>query len=165
MLENTPRSPKTFSPRERRRRIFALAIALVPPIGSLAFNLGVRLPVWGCPLLRYVGVPCPAWGLTRSLTATLRGDINQALSYHLFGPLVLAGFAIAALHFTLELIRNQRLNYFYVRGAKNPQFQIFCFLILLGYHAARLQKMWEWGELYRSFINSPLGNLIMIKTP
>jgi hypothetical protein len=165
MVGKIRRSSQLTSPQQQQQRIFALAIALIPIIGSAVFNLGIRIPFLGCPLMRYVGIPCPGWGLTRSLMAIVRGDINQAISYHLFGPLVLAGFVIAALHLSLELILNKQLNYFYVQWLKNPKFQIFCFLILQGYHGVRLQKLWQLGELYPSFVNSPLGQFILSLIP
>ncbi|MFY7805728.1 MAG: DUF2752 domain-containing protein [Limnoraphis robusta] len=165
MVGKIRRSSQLTSPQQQQQRIFALAIALIPIIGSAVFNLGIRIPFLGCPLMRYVGIPCPGWGLTRSLMAIVRGDINQAISYHLFGPLVLAGFVIAALHLSLELILNKQLNYFYVQWLKNPKLQIFCFLILQGYHGVRLQKLWQLGELYPSFVNSPLGQFILSLIP
>ncbi len=165
MLGKIRRSSQLTSSQQRQQKIFALAIALIPLIGSVGFNLGIHIPFLGCPLIRSIGIPCPAWGLTRSLMAVVRGDINQAISYHLFGPLVLASFVIAALHLSLELILNKQLNYFYVQWLKNPKFQIFCFLILQGYHGVRLQKLWQLGELYSSFMNSPLGQFILSFIP
>ncbi|MEL7037804.1 MAG: DUF2752 domain-containing protein [Cyanobacteria bacterium J06592_8] len=152
---------ESLSPQQRQARILGLAIAVIPLVGSVIFNLGVHLQFLGCPLMRYIGIPCPAWGLTRSLMAVMRGDINQAIAYHLFGPLILAGFLIATLHLSLELIQNQKLNYFYIHWVVKPKFQIFGFLVLLGYHSVRLQKMWQIGELYPSFIHSPFGHLIL----
>ncbi|MDY7020607.1 MAG: DUF2752 domain-containing protein [Cyanobacteriota bacterium] len=152
---------ESLSPQQRQTRIFGLAIALIPLVGSVIFNLGVHFPFLKCPLMRYVGVPCPAWGLTRSLMAVIRGDLNQAITYHLFGPLILAGFIVVALHLSLELIQNQKLNYFYVRWFQKPKFQIFGFLVFLGYHGVRLQKMWQIGELYPSFVDSPFGHFIL----
>lgn len=150
-----------LSPQQRQTRILGVAIALIPVVGSVIFNLGVHLRFLRCPLMQYVGVPCPAWGLTRSLMAVMRGDLNQAIAYHLFGPLTLASFIVAALHLSLELIQNQKLNYFYIRWVLKPKFQIFAFLVLLGYHGVRLQKMWQMGEIYPSFVNSPLGYFIL----
>ncbi len=32
-------------------------------------NFGLKIPLPGCPLLHYLGIPCPGWGLTRSFQA------------------------------------------------------------------------------------------------
>lgn len=162
MTDNIWRShPHSLTGEQREKRIFGLAIAIVPILVGTALNLGIHIPLWGCPLVRYAGIPCPGWGLTRSVVAAMRGDWHQAIAYHLFGPLILIGFIIAALHLSLELIRDRKLNCFYIRWVTNPKIQIFSFLILLGYHAVRLQKLWQVGELYPSFLHSPLGRLLL----
>ncbi|MGC9527619.1 MAG: DUF2752 domain-containing protein [Limnospira sp.] len=161
MVDNGFEFHRQFLTVEQRTQCsLGLAIAIAPIIGGAILNFGVHIPFLGCPLMRYAGIPCPGWGLTRSVMAAMRGDLHQAIAYHLFGPLILIGFIIAAIHFSLELIRDRKLNSFYIRWVTNPKIQIFSFLILLGYHAVRLQKLWLVGELYPSFLHSPLGHLI-----
>lgn len=149
-----------LSKKERCQRYICLAIALIPIIGSYLFNLGLEIPFLGCPLLRYVGIPCPGWGLTRSFMAVSRGDWSQAIAYHLLGPLLFIGFAIATLHLFLELINNRKIQVFYIPLVQNHKFQIFCFLVLFGYHGTRLQELWKSGELYNYLIHSSLGNFL-----
>lgn len=162
MTNNCWRShPHSLTLKQREKRIFALAIASVPIVGGVVLNWGVTIPFLGCPLVRYTGIPCPGWGLTRSVMATMRGDFQQAIAYHLFGPLILIGFVIVAIHLSLELIRDRKLDCFYVRWVTNSKIQIFSFLILLGYHAVRLQNLWKVGELYPSFLHSPLGRFLL----
>ncbi|EDZ93891.1 conserved hypothetical protein [Limnospira maxima CS-328] len=161
MVGKTLKSPVLLSRQQRQKRMFSLAIALIPIIGSIGFNLGIHLEFLRCPLMRYVGVPCPAWGLTRSLMATVRGDLNQAIAYHLFCPLIFLGFVIAIIHLILEIIKNRKLDIFYIHWLTNPQVQILIFLILLGYHSVRLQHLWQIGKLYPSFLNSPIGRLLL----
>ncbi|HEY9640096.1 MAG TPA: DUF2752 domain-containing protein [Coleofasciculaceae cyanobacterium] len=147
----------TLSRQERRHRLGYLAIALLPIGGSYAFNQGLTLSFWGCPLLRWTGIPCPGWGLTRSFMAVARGDWQQAIAFHAFGIVLFSGFAIASLHLSLELLTGQRIRAFYLPIVRNPKFQILFFLIVLGYHAARLQGLAASGELLRAFVHSPLG--------
>ena len=45
---------------------------------------------WRCPLRQLTGIPCPTCYLTRSVLATLRGDLAQALEWHAFGPVLMA---------------------------------------------------------------------------
>ena len=134
-----------LSDKERCQRYIYLAIALLLIIGSYLFNFGLKIPFLGCPLLRYIGIPCPGWGLTSSLMAVARGDLSQAIAYHVFGPVFFAVFVIAILHIVLELINNRKIRTFYVPLIQNHHFQIFCFLVLFGYHGTRLQKLWKTG--------------------
>lgn len=146
-----------LSEKERCQRYICLAIALIAIIGSYLLNFGLEIPFLGCPLLRYVGIPCPGWGLTRSLMAIGRGDLSQAIAYHLFGPVFFGMFVIADLHLVLELINNRKIRVFYISLIQNYQFQIFCFLVLFGYHGTRLQELWKSGELYNFLIHSTFG--------
>ena len=47
---------------------------------------GLPLPLWSCPIRQLTGVPCPTCYLTRSVLATLRGDLAGAVRLHSFGP-------------------------------------------------------------------------------
>ena len=44
------------------------------------------LPGWSCPVRHATGMPCPTCFLTRSITASLNGDISDALHFHVLGP-------------------------------------------------------------------------------
>ncbi len=44
------------------------------------------LPGWSCPIRHATGIPCPTCFLTRSISASLNGNLGQALEYHVFGP-------------------------------------------------------------------------------
>ncbi|MGK7920044.1 MAG: DUF2752 domain-containing protein [Trichodesmium sp.] len=149
---------ENLSKKELSQRYIYLAIALIPIIGSYLFNLGLKIPFLGCPLLRYIGIPCPGWGLTRSFMAVARGDLSQAIAYHLFGLIFFAAFVFTILHLVLELINNRKFQVFYIPLIQNIQFHIFCFLLLLGYHGTRLQELCKSGELSNFLINSTLGN-------
>lgn len=147
-----------LSPQERQIRFVYLAIVIAPLIGSVVYNQGIRLPFLnGCPLLRHTGIPCPGWGLTRSFMAMARGDIFQSLAYHAFGPILFVAFLVAAIHIGAELLKDRRIPAFYRSLIRNPKLQILAFLLLLGYHATRLYGLSQSGELYTSFIHSPLG--------
>ena len=150
-----------FSAPQRRQKLFHWAIALTPLLGSAALNLGLHIPGLGCPLMRYVGVPCPAWGLTRSFMALARGDWAAAIAFHAFGPILALGFLVAAIHIAWELWRNRPLRMFYRPMVTNPRYQVFGFLILLGYHGVRLQTLWQSGDLDLSLQQAPLGDWLL----
>lgn len=155
---SSPPRSHPLSHQERQTRFLALTIAIAPLIGSIVYNQGIRLPFLnGCPLLRHTGIPCPGWGLTRSFMAMARGDIVQSAAYHAFGPVLFAAFLIATVHLGVELVKNRSIPAFYSALIWNPRLQILAFLLLLGYHATRLYALGQSGELYTSFIHSPLG--------
>lgn len=47
------------------------------------------LPTFTCSFYEVTGVQCPGCGLTRGVSALLRGQWEQALRWHLFSPLAL----------------------------------------------------------------------------
>ncbi len=73
----------------RRRRGGLLSFGLLAAL--LLRSRGLPLPLPGCPLRALTGVPCPTCFLTRSILASLHGDLGEALELHLFGPPMLVG--------------------------------------------------------------------------
>ena len=41
-----------------------------------------------CPVRHALGIPCPTCGMTRSVVATVHGDLAGAIEAHPFGPLL-----------------------------------------------------------------------------
>jgi hypothetical protein len=154
-------SGQKLSASERRARLGYLAVAILPIIGSLGLNRGWSIPHWGCPLLYWTGIPCPAWGLTRSFMAIARGEWQQAIAYHGLGWLLFMAFIIAALHIGLELYKGRKITTFYGPLIHTPKIQVLLFLVLLSYHAMRLYPMAQSGILLRSFAQSPLGRALL----
>lgn len=147
-----------LSHRERRERLFYLAIAFIPVLGSFALSHGLSLNLPGCPLMKWVGVPCPGWGLTRSFLSIAQGDWPQAIAFHAFGPVIALGFCWAIIHLSMELVRDRKIPFVLGPRLKQPRVQIGCFLVLLGYHSVRLYGLWQTGQLLHSFSHSPLGH-------
>jgi Protein of unknown function (DUF2752) len=141
------------------QRLIVLAIVLVPVVGSYMLHLGVDIVWLSCPLRRWLGVPCPAWGLTRSFIATARGDWHQAIGFHLFGPFLFGGFFMAGLHLLLEVLRGRPFNPFYVVLVRHPKVQLGGFALLFSYHGWRLYLMARTGELYPALVHSPIGQM------
>lgn len=76
------------------RALLALVLALPPDRLDDAPIL--------CPFRRATGMPCPVCGITRSWSATLRGELVRALSFHPLGPLTLPLAVAFALGFVNE---------------------------------------------------------------
>jgi hypothetical protein len=148
-----------LSARERFKRCVGLAIALIPIIGSRVLTLGSEIPGLSCPLKRLIGIPCPAWGLTRSFIAIAHGHWTQAIHYHLFAPVLFLVFLTIIVHLILELITNRSIRVFYLSILKRPKFQIFAFLIVLGYHLTRLHQLAMAGDLQAGLRHSTIGQI------
>jgi hypothetical protein len=148
-----------LSTRGRLKRYFGLAIALTPIIGSRILTIGSEIPWLSCPLKRLIGIPCPAWGSTRSFVAIAHGHWTQAIQYHLFAPVLFLVFLTIIVHLILELIKNRSIQAFYVSILKRPKFQIFAFLIVLGYHLTRLHQLAMAGDLQAGFRHSTIGQI------
>jgi hypothetical protein len=153
----TPPSPQRIS-AFRLQRWGYLSLVALPLAVSLLNRWGVQLSLWGCPLLKWIGVPCMAWGMTRSFKATARGDLSQAFDFHLFGPLLFLGFVIAGLHWSIELYQGKSLQTFYQPWLKQQKFWLFGFLIITGYHLTRLVTLSSSGQVLRWFQGSIVGS-------
>lgn len=57
-----------------------------------------------CPFKMLTGFPCPGCGITKSLVYFYEGDIYKSISYHIFGPLVIAFCLLTIVVLTTELI-------------------------------------------------------------
>jgi hypothetical protein len=78
---------------ERRALPAILTAAAAAQVALTAW----RLPGWPCAFREATGLPCPGCGLSNGVAALLRGDWSQAIAWHAFAPLVLAGCALLAL--------------------------------------------------------------------
>jgi Protein of unknown function (DUF2752) len=146
--EFAPKSlPQRLSTVEQRQRLLYLGLVGLPLLMSWLNGWGIHVSLGGCPLLKWIGVPCMGWGLTRSFYATAQGDFATAAHFHLFGPLFFIGFAIATLHWSIELLRRQKTPFFRVLGSQRQPIWLFSFLIILGYHLTRLAALYRSGQL------------------
>lgn len=96
-------SDAVLSKQERLSRWGFLGLTTAPLVGAALFNHSGTPPFLICPFRAITGIPCPGCGLTRSFMAIARGDFENALRMHLFGPVLFLAFAGAAVLMGLEL--------------------------------------------------------------
>jgi hypothetical protein len=88
-----------------------------------------------CPFKMLTGFPCPGCGITKSLVYFYQGDVYKSLSYHIFGPFVIAFCILTIAVLTTELITKKE----YFNNLLYNRKLAILFGILLGiYHATRL---------------------------
>ncbi len=157
-----------LSPSDRQQRWGALALVTAPLIGAPLYNLGWRIPGLVCPLRHWTGIPCPTCGMTRSLMAVVRGDWEQALIHHVFGPLLFIGLVLCVIQLAIELYSGHRVQAIYsplVRAfQRDRRYPLTALGLLLGYHALRLSYLATTGELQQAFWQSPLGQWLAMVT-
>lgn len=143
----------------RRIRSVILGFCSSPIVGTYFYHQGNRITFLVCPLRYLTGIPCPACGMTRSFIAIVRGDWSKALTEHLFGPMLFAGFLIATIHIAIELFTGYKLTASYSQALTNRKTLILSIVTVVSYYLLRLYHLSKTGELYFAFVHSPVGHL------
>ncbi len=65
---------------------------------------------WSCPFLLATQRPCPGCGLSRSVLMCARGNLQEALSFHAFGPLSAISIGLLILSAFLPHDSRERLT-------------------------------------------------------
>lgn len=150
---------QTLSLSGRQTRWGLLGLTAAPLLGACAYNLGCPIPSLICPIQHWTGIPCPTCGMTRSFMAIARGDVLQALQYHLFGPVLFLIFLITVVHISWELWHQQKLSGIYFTWMKRRRF-ILSSLGLYGvYYGLRLYYLYATGALVAAWQQAPLSQL------
>ncbi|MEO0756385.1 MAG: DUF2752 domain-containing protein [Cyanobacteria bacterium J06648_16] len=132
---------------------------LAVPASVLGLQLlGYPVHLWGCPMKALTGIPCPTWGMTRSVVAIATLHPHQSLHYHLFGPLVLVLAPLLALLLAKELY-TRRTSPLWLR-LRQPAIWGAALLVAFTYHGWRLSQLWVAGTLQTDFHLSPLGHFV-----
>lgn len=84
-----------------------------------------------CPLMRWLDFPCPGCGLTKSILFCYRGDFIKSISYHIFGPVFIAGFLCFEFLLLIDFIWHTDLAERY--SSQKILWQIVALLYLLYY--------------------------------
>ena len=125
-------------------------VAVVCAAAAQLALVKLQLPSWPCPVLKLTGCPCAGCGVSRSLAAGASGRLGEALSYHLFGPLIAAGMALVIVGAVVrdqQRLRLARVVERYERGGLT----LLLLLALLAYWIFRLA--WLGGDYVRLMSN------------
>lgn len=141
-----------------------LLLGASPVVGAYFYARGLHIPFLVCPLRYWTGVPCPTCGMTRSFTALVQGDWEQAIAYHLFGPALFLAFLVLTLHCCLELGKGRRLKAFYEAWVRKLSLQVAAGCLVGGYYLLRLGLLAHSGELGLAMVRSPLGQWLLLWT-
>ncbi|MBI4783973.1 MAG: DUF2752 domain-containing protein [Oscillatoriophycideae cyanobacterium NC_groundwater_1537_Pr4_S-0.65um_50_18] len=144
--ELVERSPLLLAPSLRMRWAI-LGLSLTPVVGAFLYNLGLRFTPQKCFFQQMLSFPSPACGMTRSFMAIAQGNWQQALSYHLFAPLLFSACLITAAHTTLELIVGHKIPAPYARSLRHPMVIAIGILLFFVYYALRLYARYSDGML------------------
>ncbi|KAF3888506.1 MULTISPECIES: DUF2752 domain-containing protein [Nostocales] len=153
------RSPLSY--RGQFVRWGILGFCSTPLLGTLFYNQGYRIAFLVCPVRHFTGIPCPTCGMTRSFMAIARGNLEQAASENVFGIILFTSFFIAVIHVAVELLLKRQMTAFYCQLIKIKKIHSITFFIALLYYILRLFHLFKTGELYISFIHSPLGQFLL----
>ncbi|MEA5420936.1 DUF2752 domain-containing protein [Spirulina sp. CCNP1310] len=152
-----PIHARPLTRREKYLRMGGLSLVTSPLLGAYWFNHSQGSSPLFCPILEFTGIPCPGCGMTRSFLALAQGDLEGAIAFHLFGPLVFAACAGFALHIAIELYTQQEIRYpglnQWLRKKRVP---LLTFLVVILYHGARLWALAQSGDLAITMANAPL---------
>ncbi|MFN4194331.1 MAG: DUF2752 domain-containing protein [Thermosynechococcus sp.] len=142
-------SDAVLSRGERLSRWGFLGLTAAPLVGAVLFNHTGTPSFLLCPLRAISGIPCPGCGLTRSFLAIARGDFENALRMHLFGPVLFLAFTVAAVFTAIELRTGRRLQRTPFHDI-NKRIQNWWWLgaIYLAYYSLRLYSLFHTGEFY-----------------
>lgn len=143
------------------KRYLSLSLCSSPLIGAYFFGYTEATSPFKCIFLAMTGIPCPGCGLTRSFLASAHNNFQQAVNYHLFGPLLFFGLSLACVHLILELYFHRSIKAFYGKFLSNQFLQFTLLGAILSYHFLRLYALFVSGELASSFQQSPLGQLVL----
>ncbi|MBD3883350.1 DUF2752 domain-containing protein [Phormidium tenue FACHB-886] len=119
-----------------RLRWVLLGISSAPIAGAFLYNLGLRITPAKCLFQWLLGFPAPTCGMTRSWMALVRGDWQQAVMYHLFGPVLFCLCLAVVVQVMLELAIGRQLSY--SRWLWQPKWMAIALVPFFGYYGLRL---------------------------
>jgi hypothetical protein len=143
----------------KRFRWQAVGFFAVPVVTAFLAGRGVPIPLPGCPLRHFTGIPCPTCGMTRSFVALAKGDLATSITQHLFGPVLFLVFLLAFLHICGELRLGYKIQGWHTRLLRKRSAIWTTAAVFMGYYFWRLHHLSQTGELGLAMQNAPLSHI------
>jgi len=150
-----------LSPKALRYRWGLLGGGLFPLLGAYSHSQGISLPFLTCPIKLFTGVPCPTCGMTRSFLAMAHGHWQQAVTYHLFGPILFISFIGVVVQMSVELITRRSVSGIHTRLLSDRIFQIIVLVAFLVYYGLRLSVRYAWLSETLPWLNHGIGQILI----
>lgn len=136
-----PRESPSEHIASRNRHLTWLLLAASVPALALVLDVreGVGVGVLGiksarlpelCSMRRFLGVPCPACGLTRSIVLLMHGDLRGSLAMHRLGWLVF-GLIVLQIPYRILAIAGREPRWAASRTFQNAAWATLFVLLLL----------------------------------
>lgn len=129
---------RSLNKPDQIKRMFCLGLTSFPLIGTWIYRQSNSIPFLNCPIRALMGIPCPSCGMTRSFLALAKGNLEESISYHLFGPLLFLTFIIVTVHLAIELLIGRKVFPPYYKKLYQLQLHWIGLASFLGYYLIRL---------------------------
>lgn len=128
-------------------RSLGLLIFSIPLVVSYFLNITEQQSPFNCLFLKFVGIPSPGCGLTRSFLAITNGHLLKSFSYNLLGPFLFCFFVLVSIHLCLEILTRKKVKADYIKLLQNKNLQGWILILILFYYLTRLVIFYTTGKL------------------
>lgn len=128
-------------------RSLGLVFFCLPIFASYFFSFTETKSPFSCLFLKFVGIPSPGCGLTRSFLAMTNGNLLESFSYNLLGPFLFIFCVIIAIHFFLEILTRKKIKARYIKFLQNKNSQRWILFSILFYYLTRLVIFYNTGDI------------------
>ncbi|AFZ48363.1 hypothetical protein Cyast_2417 [Cyanobacterium stanieri PCC 7202] len=136
-----------LSPKSLYGRSLGLVAFGFPIVAAYFFNITEQQSPFNCLFLKFVGIPSPGCGLTRSFLAITNGRLLESFSYNLLGPFLFCFCLIVFIHLCLEILTGRKVKAQYIKLLQNKNLQGLILISIVFYYFIRLIIFYNTGEL------------------
>ena len=131
-------------------------LTLVVPYAMMISDPHIETSRSLCPFKLLTGIPCPSCGITKSIIACYQGDLVKSLTYHIFGPIVIAFCLMAFVVLSVEIFSKKE---YFNKIIYNSKLAYILGFVLISYHIIRMVSFFahnDWMAIMKASIWSSL---------